>query len=169
MDQQHRSTGRPADRAPDEAFFTPVRRPVFDPAAQFRGSAAGQPESPEAARKRRRDRRRVVHRLVGLGLLAVVGLGGWFGYPPASAKAKTFVLDAMVQEMDDVVTAQQGYRSLYGTYTTDRSLLTVAEDGFNNVRIVSADTRGFCLAGDSLLGQKRYYTPAGGTSTTPCA
>ncbi|WP_328295905.1 hypothetical protein OG218_24960 [Kineococcus sp. NBC_00420] len=156
------------ETAGDE-FFRPVKRaPTFDPAGQYRRSMAGQTEAPEAARKRRRRRRRTLTRITTLGLLVVLGVGGYLAYPTVSTKVLTFVREDLVQEIDDVAAGEQNFHALYGGFTTDRSQLTVAKDGFNDVRIVSADGRNFCLAGDPLVGEKVYYTPSTGLSEKPC-
>lgn len=153
-----------------EEFFTPVRRSrVFDPAGEFRRSTAGQTETPEAARKRRRTRRRRTNRITAVTVVLVLTAGGWFAYPTVSSKVSTHFKVAMVQEINDVASAEQSFHNLYGFYTTDRTQLTVTEDGFNDIRIVSTTSRTFCLAGDSLLGQKMFYTPTTGITETPCA
>ncbi|WP_432564878.1 hypothetical protein [Kineococcus sp. SYSU DK003] len=168
MEQQQPTSDHDVEEAAD-GFYSPVRRPpVFDPAGAYRRSIAGQAMTPEEARKHRRRRRRTIDRVVGAGLLITLGAGGWFGYRPVWAKTKTSVRDAMVQEMKDVASAEQNYRSLYGSYTTDRTQLALADDGFNDVRIVSTAARTFCLSGDPLVGQKLYYSPDGGFSEVPC-
>lgn len=160
---------RATDDTTDGEFFTPARRPhVFDPAGQYRRSLAGQTETPEAARKRRRTRRRTINRVVAGCLLVGLCAGAWFAYPTVWSKVSTSTKDSMVQEIGDVATAEQSFHGLYGYYTTDRTQLTLGEDGFNDVRIVSTNSRTFCLAADSLLGQKLFYTPSTGVTEVPC-
>lgn len=146
------------------------RAPVYNPggqtAAQYASHSRRSGSSQSVVTSRRR--RSGAGRLVALGVLAALGLGGWQAYPTVHAKAVDWAEGRVTEDVSDVAAAQGQYRQLYGRYTVDLSALSLSS-GVDDVQVVSADDKTFCLRGAPVVGPQVWFTPAGGQSSTPCA
>lgn len=167
------ATARPRTSAASPADpFTPgrSRAPIYNPggrtAAEYASSSrrSGSTESVVTRRRRRSG----AGRLIALGVLVALGLGGWQAYPSVHAKAVDWAHGRVTEDLTDVAAAQGQYRQLYGRYTVDLSALTLPS-GVDDVQVVSADDKTFCLRGAPVVGPQVWFTPAGGQSSAPCA
>ena len=124
------------------------------------------PTRPDPPRQGRRPHRAVV---VGAGLLTVLGLAGAVTVAVVREDRESTAAGDLRGRLQQVATAQDGWRASHGSYTARLSDLRVSERE-EDLAIVRADATGFCVgAYDSGTRTVAFYSPDGGFSATSCS